>query len=399
VHVRNRLDHDPLTVFGLHTRPAENVEPFVVEPGGAHTVEFDAGAPGTYLYWFREGPAPDPQKGEFFEREQLAGAFVVDPAGGSPPDRIFVMNIFSDPIDDTTAEGGSFQGLAINGKSWPFTERVALEVGEELRWRVVNASNREHPMHLHGFFYSVLSRGTVTGDTVYDDADRRLVVTESMRPRTTMLMEWTATRPGRWLFHCHLSFHVAPQIRLPGAEESDPEHAHVHMAGLVVGIEVAPGPTDLVSRGAPVDVDLYANEYGDTNGYRYGFSVDPDFTADSLSDVPGPLLVFHQFQSVNATVHNRMSVPTGIHWHGLELDGWADGVPGWSSSEGRVSPLIAPGDSFTYRLSLLRPGTFIYHSHLDDVHQLSGGLYGPLIVLPEGEAFDSTSTAKSTKAR
>ena len=36
----------------------------------------------------------------------------------------------------------------------------------------------------------------------------------------------------------------------------------------------------------------------------------------------------------------------------------------------------------------MRPGTFIYHSHLDDVHQLSGGLYGPVVVLPEGEWFD-----------
>jgi ketosteroid isomerase-like protein len=243
-------------------------------------------------------------------------------------------------------------------------------------------------MHLHGFFYSVLSRGTATADTIYVPDQRRLVVTESMRPRTTMSMEWTPTRPGRWLFHCHLSFHVTSELRLPGAEEADPEHAHSHMAGLVIGIDVAPGPSDLISRGPPVDVDLYANEYGDQAGYRYGFAVDPDFVADSLSDVPGPLLVFNQYQTVNATVHNRTSVPTGVHWHGLELDGWADGVPDWSASDGRVSPAIAPGDSFTYRLSLMRPGTFVYHSHLDDVHQLSGGLYGPLLVLPEGERFD-----------
>ena len=37
----------------------------------------------------------------------------------------------------------------------------------------------------------------------------------------------------------------------------------------------------------------------------------------------------------------------------------------------------------------MRPGTFIYHSHLNDVEQLTGGLYGPLIVLPEGETFDA----------
>lgn len=36
----------------------------------------------------------------------------------------------------------------------------------------------------------------------------------------------------------------------------------------------------------------------------------------------------------------------------------------------------------------MRPGTFIYHSHLDDISQLTGGLYGALIVLGEGEEFD-----------
>ncbi len=389
VRVRNRLDGAPITVFGLHARPAEDAGPWEVDPGEVRMLEFEAGAPGTYLYWIREGSEPDPESEEAeFEPEQLAGAFVVGPVGGSPPDRILVMNIFSETVDETVSPTGWVEGLAINGRSWPFTERMVLSVGDEVRWRVVNASTRNHPMHLHGFFYSVLSRGTATADTIYSPDDRRLVVTESMRPRTTMTMEWTPARPGRWLFHCHLSFHVTSDIRLPGAVEADPEHAHSHLAGLVIGIEVAPGPSDLVSRGPPVDVDLYANEYGDRTGYRYGFALDPDFVADSLTDVPGPLLVFNQFQTVNATVHNRMGVPTGIHWHGLELDGWSDGVPDWSASDGRVSPAISPGDSFTYRLSLMRPGTFIYHSHLDDIHQLSGGLYGPLVVLPEGDRFD-----------
>jgi FtsP/CotA-like multicopper oxidase with cupredoxin domain len=160
------------------------------------------------------------------------------------------------------------------------------------------------------------------------------------------------------------------------------------MAGLVLGIEVAPGPTDLVADGDPLELDLYAKEYGAEAGYRYGFTLDPVFQPDSLTEAPGPALVFNQYQAVDVTVRNAMSIPTGVHWHGLELDSWADGVPNWSASAGRVSPVIEPGASFTYRLSMMRPGTFIYHSHLNDVEQLSGGLYGPLIVLPPGETLD-----------
>jgi len=181
MRVRNRLDGAPITVFGLHTRPAEDADPFEVDPGEVRTLEFEAGTPGTYLYWVREGPEPDPESEEAeFEQEQLAGAFVVDPAGGSPPDRVLVMNIFSEAVDETVSPTGWVEGLTINGRSWPFTERMALSVGDEVRWRVVNASTRNHPMHLHGFFYSVLSRGTATADTIYSPDDRRLVVTESI---------------------------------------------------------------------------------------------------------------------------------------------------------------------------------------------------------------------------
>jgi FtsP/CotA-like multicopper oxidase with cupredoxin domain len=387
VRVRNDLDDEPVKVFGLHTRPSDSDAPLELKPGEAKTVEFLAGAPGTYMYWIQEGDeATRRQNGR--EREQLAGAFVVDPEGGSPPDRVVVINIFSQAVVGDDGKPGGLEGLTMNGSSWPYTERLEMDVGETQRWRVVNASGRFHPMHLHGFFFSVLARGTVTGDTIYDPAYHRSVVTEPMRPRTTMLMEWTPTREGRWLFHCHLSFHVSAEVRLPGAEEADPEHAHSHMAGLAMGIEVAPGPTDLVSEGEPVAVDLFVKEYGEEAGFRYGFARDPALRPDSLTEAPGPLLVFEQYQPADVTVHNTMSVPTGVHWHGLELDAWADGVPMWSASEGRTSPVIQPGDAFTYRLSMMRPGTFIYHSHLNDVEQLSGGLYGPLIVLPPGEVLD-----------
>ncbi|MBK5270469.1 MAG: hypothetical protein JJE22_05580 [Bacteroidia bacterium] len=36
----------------------------------------------------------------------------------------------------------------------------------------------------------------------------------------------------------------------------------------------------------------------------------------------------------------------------------------------------------------MRPGSFIYHSHLDDINQLCRGLYGPLIVMGENETYD-----------
>lgn len=389
VSVRNTLLDSTLTVFGLHSHPIAAPDSFFVPPGETVTVEFEAGAPGTYFYRVKEGAHPTASRtpGSPFEREQMTGAFVVEEPGASTPDRVLVMNVWSQATSDSTG----LEALTINGKSWPYTELMKMSVGDAARWRVVNGTDRGHPMHLHGFYFQVQSRGSGLADDVYREEDRRLVVTEQMNPFTTMLMDWSPTRPGNWLFHCHISFHVTPEIRLPGAAGPDGavhDHGQPHMAGLVLGIEVGPGPTDIVSNGTNHVIDLFENEYGDRPGYRFGFSLSPDASPDSTADTPGPLLLFHRFDTADMTVHNHLSQPSAVHWHGLELDAWADGVPGWSASDGMMSPMIEPGGAFTYHLSMIRAGTFIYHSHMEDIHQISGGLYGPLVVLPEGETFD-----------
>lgn len=391
--IRNKSD-STLTIFGLQQRPANIRDSLVLKPGETSTLSFKAGEPGTYFYWiqpfFNSFEKVNEDEDEFVpEYDQLAGAFIIDPKGESKPDRIFVMNIFSTPIDTTLHPYGWLEALTINGRSWPFTELVKLDVGDTSRWRIINASKRNHPMHLHGFYYDVTSSGSMLNDNIYTAENRRTVVTEFMQGETTMSMEWVASRSGKWLFHCHLSFHVAPEIRLPGASQKDQGEHEIHMSGLVIGIEVKAGPSDLIAHGNPRSISLYANEYkhGATNSYK--FTTSPNTENEKNPDVRiGPLIVLKQYQETFITVENSMPFPTSIHWHGLELDSWADGVPEWSSSDGLTSPTLNPGDKFTYKLSLMRAGTFIYHSHLDDVHQLTKGLYGPMIVLGENEIYD-----------
>ena len=383
--IENTLKDSTITVFGFQPRPSETPDSLVVEPGESKTFTFDAGDPGTYFYWIRLGNKISSRRTG--EEDQLSGAFIIDPKGGSPPDRIFVMNIFSTLIDTTLFASGDLEALTINGKSWPFTERLCPEVGDTLRWRIINVSSRNHPMHLHGFYYDVTSLGSMLKDDLYSVENRRTIVTEFMKRRTTMVMEWVASRPGNWLFHCHMSPHVSPELRLPGISKIEKEHSH--MAGLVLGIQIPPGPTDLISKGKPLHLTLQVNEHDTDSLNKYQFSIISDSLPEPIhSERPGPLLILKQYQDTYVTLENNMSISTGIHWHGLELNSWSDGVPGWSSSEGLTSPVVKPGEKFTYKLSLMRAGSFIYHSHLDDISQLAGGLYGPLIVLKENETYD-----------
>lgn len=382
--LHNTLQDSSATFFGFQKRPSSVFDSVQLKPGETKEISFESGSAGTYLYWIKLGThQPD------HEEQQLGGAFIIDPKGGSPPDRVFVVNIFSFPIDTALYSYGVLESLTINGKSWPYTERVAPSVGDTVRWRIINCSLREHPMHLHGFNYTELSLGSALSDSIFKPGFEPRVVTQSMNGQSTMSMKWVASRPGNWLFHCHLSFHVTPEIRLPGAALLDPPDQIPHMAGLVVGINIKPGQSDLISKGTSREFTLYANQYLSGKSPRNGFSLSPDFSPDTNSlSTPGPLLLLKQYQPTFVTVINRMPFPTSVHWHGLDLDSWADGVPDWSSSDGKMSPSIEPGDKFTYKLTLMRPGTYIYHSHFNDVHQVASGLYGPIIVLGENQTYD-----------
>ncbi|MBA2591811.1 MAG: copper resistance system multicopper oxidase [Pseudomonadota bacterium] len=90
--------------------------------------------------------------------------------------------------------------------------------------------------------------------------------------------------------------------------------------------------------------------------------------------VPGPVLRWREGEDVTIRVHNRLDVPTSLHWHGMILPAAMDGVPGLGF------PGIAPGKSFTYRFPVRQSGTYWYHSHWDLQEQ--AGMYAPIIIAP-----------------
>ena len=67
---------------------------------------------------------------------------------------------------------------------------------------------------------------------------------------------------------------------------------------------------------------------------------------------------------------------TSIHWHGILLPANMDGVPGISFDG------IARGETFHYRFDVEQAGTYWYHSH--SAFQEQAGLYGALIIDPDG---------------
>ena len=393
VAVRNALRDSPIKVVGLRSRPDTTRDTLRVGPGESKSVTFVAGAAGTYYYGAVLGNR-DLDKDD--ERETLAGAYIVDPKGGSPSDRVMVLNIWGDTKDSVTYANA----LAINGRSWPYTERIAATVGDTIRWRVINATVRPHPMHLHGFYFTMASRGTAHADTAFAAGMRPTLVTERMVPGETMTIMTVPDRPGNWLFHCHIAFHVIPAGARLVTDSADAAHATMspdagrHMAGLVVGVTIAPRPgaaADPVPRQRRrlamfVDEGTRRHRAPRTMGYVLQHGAAPP-ARDSVELVGTPLLLTRG-EATDIIVHNRLKEPTSVHWHGIELESYSDGVAGWSGAAGRLAPMIAPADSFTAHLTLPRAGTFIYHTHLGDFEQLTSGLYGALVVTEPGHPFD-----------
>jgi FtsP/CotA-like multicopper oxidase with cupredoxin domain len=87
---------------------------------------------------------------------------------------------------------------------------------------------------------------------------------------------------------------------------------------------------------------------------------------------------------VRITVVNRLPEATAVHWHGIELESYYDGVPGFSGASRRLSPMVQPGDSFQVRFTPPRAGTFIYHTHAEEERQQLAGLAGVLVVNEPG---------------
>ncbi len=160
VSVRNALCDSTLIMYGLHARPGALDDTIQIAAGATRLVSFDAGTSGTYFYWATTTHHAVADRDGY--DSQLHGAFIIDRADRAPAaDRIFVLAEWIGAGNPATRP----ELRVINGLSWPHTEPLSHTVGDTVRWRWLNPSSGPHPMHLHGFYFDVTSRGTYAADT------------------------------------------------------------------------------------------------------------------------------------------------------------------------------------------------------------------------------------------
>jgi FtsP/CotA-like multicopper oxidase with cupredoxin domain len=180
-----------------------------IEPGESFTYEFTAGQAGTYFYHSHK--EPDRQQGL-----GMYGALIVDP---KDPARDATYDYDQEVViqlqewlerDGYTypamiMEGALPNYFTINGKSYPQTETVKMEVGERLRIRFIGSNNNfVHPMHVHGGPFEIVE----TDGNVVPKGARVLKDTVNVGPGERYDVIWEARKPGKWLLHCHIPHHT-----------------------------------------------------------------------------------------------------------------------------------------------------------------------------------------------
>jgi CopA family copper-resistance protein len=99
--------------------------------------------------------------------------------------------------------------------------------------------------------------------------------------------------------------------------------------------------------------------------------------------IPGPTLTFQEGGYAVIYVKNEMDVETSVHWHGILLPNFFDGVPYLTT------PPIMPGETQKYEFPLKQAGTYWYHSHT--MLQEQSGVYGSIVIEPKEKTLEYDS--------
>src|SRR5260221_9295699 len=175
-----------------------------IKPGQTYVYEFTAQRSGTFMY--------HPHADDMTQMAMGMMAFWVthprDPRV-MPVDRdyVFLLNAFDiDPGSYTPKVSTmlDFNLWTFNSRAYPGIDPMVARLGERVRIRIGNLTMTNHPVHLHGHEF------VVTGtDGGWIPASARLPeVTTDIGVGQMKTLEFSATAPGDWVFHCHKSHHT-----------------------------------------------------------------------------------------------------------------------------------------------------------------------------------------------
>jgi manganese oxidase len=175
-----------------------------IKPGQTYVYEFTAQRSGTFMYHPHADDMTQMAMG-------MMGFWVTHPREPHfmPVDRDYVLLLNAYDIDPGSYTPKvstmlDFNLWTFNSRAYPGIDPMVARLGERVRIRVGNLTMTNHPVHLHGHEF------VVTGtDGGWIPASARLPeVTTDIGVGQMKTLEFSATAPGDWVFHCHKSHHT-----------------------------------------------------------------------------------------------------------------------------------------------------------------------------------------------
>jgi FtsP/CotA-like multicopper oxidase with cupredoxin domain len=212
VHFRNNDSHykwpHSMHTHGFEYNPASDggyvqsqhtVPGRAIPYGGTYTYRWVAkpSSAGTWPYHdhsLAQGLTKDGPVMELSAELGLFGIVAIDDAHTRKVDReffLFFHDLYGDDVPTLSQDYDCFNGQSYLGNTPTFTARV----GDKVRWRIAALGKEFHVFHIHGHRWK--------------NASGRYVDAEILGPSTTLTVEYTEDNPGDWIYHCHVTDHMA----------------------------------------------------------------------------------------------------------------------------------------------------------------------------------------------
>jgi FtsP/CotA-like multicopper oxidase with cupredoxin domain len=104
--------------------------------------------------------------------------------------------------------------------------------------------------------------------------------------------------------------------------------------------------------------------------------------------VPGPLIRVPANATITVRFHNRIDLPSSVHWHGVRLANASDGAVGVTQEA------VAPGGDHTYTVHFPDAGIYWYHPHVREDIEQALGLFGNMLVDAPGRDWYSPANSE-----
>jgi FtsP/CotA-like multicopper oxidase with cupredoxin domain len=172
-----------------------------IQPGETFAYEFTLKQHGTHMYHSHGDEMTQMGMGAM-------GFFIIHPKRDAQRiDRDYALFVNEWAIPPGTARPNpnvmtDFNIFTFNSRAYPGTDALVARAGERVRFRVANAGQECHPIHIHGHVFKIV--GTDGGDI--PASAQWSATTVHVCPGETRDFELIAT-PGDWPLHCHRRHH------------------------------------------------------------------------------------------------------------------------------------------------------------------------------------------------